>query len=208
MISSVSSQSSLQPTHSSHLTHEQQAPQGKPNKQCHLSFAACFVSLHPGSQGTTAAMAQVVMIRGRYVSTNRVIGLFVSAIIMATASAVNLGLGINYDCWGYNDYWCEYQRRTYIIVGSCFAASAFLFLVAALSLNYKIRKILRNNTEVVVQQPVCQVTETYPTSVVVTGQPYNPAPVGFVVDQQQPPMDPFPGDYAKQQPPPPPYSPQ
>lgn len=149
------------------------------------------------------------MIRGRYVSTSRPIALLVATIIMAIVAGINLGIGVNYTCWSYDD-WCSYRRKAYIISGSCFAASSFFFLVATISLHLKIKQALRRNTEVVAEHgipPVHQTANAYPTVVVAAQypqtQPYNPAPTGFVVNQQVPPIVPSPGVEEQQQRPPP-----
>lgn len=161
-------------------------------------------------------MPDGVIIRGRYVSKNRPIILVVVSLIMGVIAGVNLGIGVNYYCYGVSyDSWCNYRRNAYIISGSCFAVSAVLFLVAAISLHLKIKQAIRV-TEVVVTQP-----DHYqqPTNVVVT--PYQPTaaplhypapaintapPVGFAAYQQvAQPVTPYGAGYGEQKPPP--YSP-
>lgn len=154
------------------------------------------------------------MIRGRYVSTNRPLAMLIVVIIMAIIAGVNLGIGINYNCSYYDD-WCDYRRKAYIISGSCFAASSFFFLIATVSLYLKIKQALKMNAQVIAQQgaaPVHPTADAYPTVLVAPQHPpiqqYNPVPVGFVVNQQVPPMVPVPEEQAKQQQQqPPPYSP-
>ncbi|XP_045136630.1 uncharacterized protein LOC123519411 [Portunus trituberculatus] len=150
-------------------------------------------------------MTQSVMIRGRYVPTNRPLGLVAAAVVMGIVSGINLGIGVNTYCFSYDSY-CDYRKKAYIISGSCFAASSFFFLIGAISLHLKIKHALKRNAEVLAQQgapPVLQTTDAYPTVVVATQYPatpsYNPAPVGFVVNQQVPPID--------QEQRPPPYAP-
>ncbi|XP_063841792.1 uncharacterized protein LOC135089740 isoform X2 [Scylla paramamosain] len=131
---------------------------------------------------------------------------------MAIISGINLGVGINTSCWEYDTY-CETQRKAWIISGSCFAVSAFFFLVGAISLHLKIKQALKRHAEVLAQQgapPIHQTTGAYPTVVMAAQypptQPYNPAAIGFVVTPQAPPIASYPGEQEQQQRPPP-YSP-
>ncbi|XP_045136633.1 uncharacterized protein LOC123519412 isoform X2 [Portunus trituberculatus] len=69
-------------------------------------------------------MTQSVMIRGRYVPTNRPLGLVAAAVVMGIVSGINLGIGVNTYCFSYDSY-CDYRKKAYIISGSCFAASSY-----------------------------------------------------------------------------------
>ncbi|XP_050726406.1 uncharacterized protein LOC127003571 isoform X2 [Eriocheir sinensis] len=150
-------------------------------------------------------MMQVVVVsRVRAVPKNRPLAFVGLSLLMAIVAGINLGVGTNISC--YNDYYCDYRRRAYIISGSCFVVSAVCFLIAAISLHMKIKKAERMNATNPPRPPVTvaaypsQPVAAYPAMQTQYPPPYPPpgtttytlgspgvqyqAPIGFSVAQQ------------------------